>query len=480
MVQLTFKSSSLLPFLYITRTLLSHPPRVSSSHGAKANPYSRQFACLHSKQAPDYKVRHNHDIPFEADIYVNPDIPLKSSPALFNSPSKASTITRSEKATFERIFKDLSQTAPNSSLSAKPDSEEALDAEAEADALDTYGEFSPMEDLNTIFDAAIRELRFREESSSGPNATYTHKQYEFMNRERAIDTVISSPAGWRTIKRPLRMSIGNSVVLSSGIPNKGTELRLAKAAQGHQTRVSRLLERAETDVELWRILDEEVFKVVKDLSVNIEEDRQAREKEMEVEEARTKAEGGKLGMHLVRGKIQSNEEFIEREVNMALATNELFVILQENYAEYLLRALRLLRQHHPTSDYASCLLPTIKSLGPISYVLGTSPGLYNELLFLKWTQYSDLHGMADLLQEMMDKGIETNAVTMVLLTRLRRLRRHGIVGKMGLVVQQFWQMRGTQEGWRRIVGLEIRAKEESQRKTRASLTAGRESLAEIE
>ena len=284
------------------------------------------------------------------------------------------------------------------------------------------------------------------------------------------------------------MSMGSSITLSSGIMTKSTQLRLAKAAEKHKNAVSRSLERASTDVEIWGVLEREVFSVVSELNEKIEEDKRARRKEMEVEEAKERSKkmegaGEELGKHLVKkreGKVK-REEIIEREVSMALATNELFFILQENYAEYLLRALRLLRSHHPTSNYALYLLPTIKRLGPISYVLGTSPGLYNELLFLKWTEYSDLHGMADLLQEMMDKGIETNSVTMVLLARLRRLRRYGRLGKMGPVVQHFWHMRGTQESYRRIVGLDARAKEEElQREERESMTARTGSLAEIE
>ena len=287
------------------------------------------------------------------------------------------------------------------------------------------------------------------------------------------------------------MSMGSSITLSSGIVTKSTQLRLVKAAETHRNVVSRLLERASTDVEIWGVLEREVFSVVSELNEKIEEDKRARRKEMEVEEAKERSkkmlgegEGEELGKHLVKKRRESKvekEEIVEREVSMALATNELFYILQENYAEYLLRALRLLRSHHPTSNYALYLLPTIKRLGPISYVLGTSPGLCNELLFLKWTEYSDLHGMADLLQEMMDKGIETNSVTMVLLARLRRLRRYGRIGKMGPVVQHFWHMRGTLEGYRRIVGLEARAKEEEfQREERESMTARRENLAEIE
>ena len=489
-VQYASLSSSLFPFLYCTRTLLQQTHRTGSSKGGRASPPSRQFTCLQKTHAQAYKIRRDHNVPFEGDPYTQPDVSFEEPDP---QSSKRSTITKTEKAVFDRIFKDLSQTPP-SPLSSQQGAEiEDIDAEAEAspEVDNLERSFNLNEDLNAIFDAAIRELRLREEAATLASTHKQHPQYDYLSQERAIDSVIATDAGWRTFKRPLRMSMGSSITLSSGIVTKSTQLRLAKAAETHRNVVSRLLERASTDVEIWGVLEREVFSVVSELNEKIEEDKRARRKEMEVEEAKERSkkmlgegEGEELGKHLVKKKRESKvkkEEIIEREVSMALATNELFYILQESYAEYLLRALRLLRSHHPTSNYALYLLPTIKRLGPISYVLGTSPGLYNELLFLKWTEYSDVHGMADLLQEMMDKGIETNSVTMVLLARLRRLRRYGRIGKMGPVVQHFWHMRGTLEGYRRIVGLEARAKEEEfQREERESMTARRENLAEIE
>lgn len=476
------------PSSTVTRTLLKQSHRISFSKGGRASPHVRQFTCLQKTHAQAYKTRRDHNVPFEGDPYTQPDVSFEN-PNLQSS--KRSTITKTEKAVFDRIFKDLSQTPPSPLSSQQGTEVEDIDAEAEVspevDSLERS--FNLNEDLDAIFDAAIRELRLREEAATLASSHKHHPQYDYLSQKRAIDSVIATDAGWRTFKRPLRISMGSSITLNSGIVNRGTQLRLAKAAEKHKNVVSRLLERASTDVEIWGVLKREVFSVVSELNGKIEEDKRARRKEMEVEEAKERSnkmagEGEEIGKHLVKKKRESKvkkEEIVEREVSMALATNELFYILQENYAEYLLRALRLLRSHHPTSNYARYLLPTIKRLGPISYVLGTSPGLYNELLFLNWTEYSDLHGMADLLQEMMDKGIETNSVTMVLLARLRRLRRYGRIGKMGPVVQHFWHMRGTLEGYRRIVGLEARAKEdEFQREERESMTARRENLVEIE
>ena len=486
-MQCASQSSSLLPLLYCTRTLLRQARQTGSCKRGKASPHFRQFTCQYRAHAQAYKTRRDHNVPFEGDPYTKPEVPFENPNP---QSSKRSTITKTEKAVFDRIFKDLAHNFTSPLYVQRGADLEDIDAEAEVSSKvdDLERSFNVNADLNAIFDAAIRELRGREEAAALASTKRSHPQYDLLPQERAIDTVIGTEAGWRTIKRPLRMGLGRSIALNSGIVTKTTQDRLAKAAEKHKNMVFMLLERARTDVEIWGVLEGKVFNVVRDLNEKIDEDKRARRKEMEVEEAKERSkrmiDTEEMGKPLVKRKRMSKletEEIIEREISMALATNELFYILQENYAEYLLRVLRLLRTDYPTSNYVRYLLPTIKRLGPISYVLGTSPGLYNELLFLHWSEYSDLHGMADLLQEMMDKGIETNSVTMVLLTRLRRLRHYGRIGKMGPVVQHFWHMKGTLEGYRRIVGLEARAKEEEfQREERASMTASRESLAETE
>lgn len=94
-------------------------------------------------------------------------------------------------------------------------------------------------------------------------------------------------------------------------------------------------------------------------------------------------------------------------------------IISTLYPALLLLTLRLLTTHFPLSPYATTLLPTIRSLGLRSYVLGTSIQLYNTLLSHRWVVYSDLRGMNALLTEMERGGVDLDTETVEVLERVR-------------------------------------------------------------
>ena len=102
------------------------------------------------------------------------------------------------------------------------------------------------------------------------------------------------------------------------------------------------------------------------------------------------------------------------------------------------------------TPYSLQILPHIKSLGNISYVLGASTGLYNEILFVKWTQYHDLHGIADLILEMINQGLGANHLTFQLLASIDRTRRKDLAGQRGKVLRSWWILRGIKEAWLRL------------------------------
>ncbi|KAK4695228.1 hypothetical protein P7C71_g2485, partial [Lecanoromycetidae sp. Uapishka_2] len=330
--------------------------------------------------------------------------------------------------------------------------------EQEEDALeDDYNdEHDPQEDLNAIFDAAIRDLRMQEERARVGAERSQQKSATVHVRERAIDKLAGRSPGAVLFRRPLKLA--NGIVLGNEMQTEEDLDRLKKACDDHRGLISSMLESANTDVEIWHILENEVFKMVGDLNVQIK----AREKAQTEADRKAEAAEDKVGSKKEKSVRPKNRSKVKKpaQETIALPTDTLYSILSINYADYLLSALRLFRRHHPTSSYALYLLPTIKRLGPISYVLGASTSLYNELIFLRWTQYTDLHGIADLLQEMLEQGIEANDVTSMLLGRLRSNRKAGLKGRMGPVVHKWWELRGTDEGWKRIVGLEQAIKSE--------------------
>lgn len=99
------------------------------------------------------------------------------------------------------------------------------------------------------------------------------------------------------------------------------------------------------------------------------------------------------------------------------------------YPQMLLVSFRLLSLHFPNSPLISQFRSTIKSHGRASAVLGTSTGLYNELIYFYWRGCNDLTGVTSLLQEMEVIGVEPNQRTCgilrgILSQREKDLKRH--------------------------------------------------------
>jgi hypothetical protein len=99
------------------------------------------------------------------------------------------------------------------------------------------------------------------------------------------------------------------------------------------------------------------------------------------------------------------------------------------YPKMLLVAFRLLNLHFPNSPLISQFRATIKSHGRASAVLGSSTGLYNELIYFYWRGCHDLPGVVSLLKEMEVTGIEPDQRTCGMLTgifnqRDRDLKKH--------------------------------------------------------
>ncbi|KAJ9659437.1 hypothetical protein H2198_003166 [Neophaeococcomyces mojaviensis] len=89
------------------------------------------------------------------------------------------------------------------------------------------------------------------------------------------------------------------------------------------------------------------------------------------------------------------------------------------YPASTLLALQTYIRYLPTSPCAIALLPHIKSLGPISYLLASNVHFYNALLHLQWTVYSDFSAIMTLLAEMEQNGVERNKGTAAVLESIR-------------------------------------------------------------
>ena len=418
-------SWSLLPFLYQTRTLCS--VRRSKARQKQHGP-CRLFSTTRKPLAGLEESKDNNAIPFERPGSLkrhkdNDAIPFEHSElsedeetaherhTILPRSSPNSTITASEQAVFDRIFADIAN-------SKRTTLENPLDEEDEVTA-DSF------KDLNTIFNEAIDELQRRtenqqRESNAGKIIAWTPIVQDIPTLS-SYSTELLDKAGW-------------------GQPGKlGSEdvSDLAEAHKQHRSKIERMLESAETDLEVWQVLEKEVFSLVHELNARIEATEKSKKKK------------NRKG-HKSRNYSSSGTEEALSMAPASLPPTVLLSILQTEYPQYLINTSRLLRESFPSSPYALNILPAVRRLGPVAHVLGASTALFNETLLLLWNQESYLHAMADLLDEMDKQGVESNEITIKFLKGVGRVRARELKKGNGAWRSMWWGLPNIEEGWLRV------------------------------
>lgn len=293
-----------------------------------------------------------------------------------------STITASEKAAFEKLSNHIAL-----SNMEEDSSEDVFDDEFSSE-LGNEVEGETIEDIDVLFESAIERQNSLEENHGATSS----------------------------IERP-----------------GSEEMRLESLRKSHEEAFAKKLESTKTDIEVWTLLEKEVFWLFGGLKKRYQDSK--------TPEATPSVK---------KGKAAKGEQ--KKGTDSTKTSKDVLSVMESNYSDYCLSALRLLRREFPSSPYVLHLLPTIKRLGPISYVLGASTALYNEILFVKWTQYSDLAGMADLVKEMLDKGVEVNEVSINLLVAVAKERQKALsaYGDVDQATKAWWQLSGVQDSWDRV------------------------------
>lgn len=437
-------SSTFLPFLYQTRTLHRCENGQTQRNIRPARRPQRRFSVTAHRRA-------DHDaIPFERSPESTVDSTDSSplNPALHSlskfTKSQDTTITNSEKAVFDRIFKDIA----SASTVQRDQSQDEADAEVGA-----Y-----FENLDQIFDDAISSQERMEaaevrESVEQPNYP-RHPLIANMPLLGSLSQQLPPPKDWSLPGR-----IGSELISD-----------LSTAHQQHRRKVFRMFEAAQTDVEVWRVLETEVFALVHELDARMKEhEKAAKGKKSKSTKAGLPSSEAPRKVGRPSKKSLAASKTAEANAPKALPPTVLLSILTKEYPLYLVACCRLLRRSFPLSPYPLAILSHVKRLGSLSYVLGASANLYNETLYLLWVTKNDLHGMADLLQEMRNQGVESNDVTVAFLKAVQRRRRYELSGQNGVWRQKWWGMGPVEEGWGRLCeGVEIVLQEQRERNVRAA------------
>jgi hypothetical protein len=423
-------SKTLAPFLYQTSTiqqwtsLPSRPPiayRTISSRPPKST--------------------HDEDVPFETDASAEntDDLP----PAIDElEPPRQTTITGSERAAFEKLYQTFNtQTPPKNDLKRAHEIDQIADEWYEEDE-DNDGEGATLDEL---FDKVLA-------GAPAPGAV----------RGRAKKSEDLATLAARILK-------DEEVVGKKEGKVKDKKLREEEkiAREAEKARVTGLMEKAETDRELWGVLEKEVLGMIKRLDLDA----------VKQDLAFQTSKSGKNR----RAKTKTQPSSDPESPFPTSPTDTPYIpskpapsnskMLFATYPHHLHTAASLLRTRFPTSPLPLSILPTIKSLGRSSYALGASTALYNLLLRTAWHQHSSYDLMDELLSDMDNGGVEFDLDTLStldsVLSEFQSVRR----GEMGWAVKTVWSMDVFGEGakrlqkWRDVIGnrlgvtLEQRARE---------------------
>ncbi|KAK3319605.1 hypothetical protein B0T19DRAFT_269578 [Cercophora scortea] len=432
-------STTLLPFLYQTRTL----QRLSRAR--VATPVFRSRSLIHALarvNLPKHRLTRppsKDAIPFE----IPADVDVIDEPEDLE-PGQRSTITPTERDAFNRIFEEIA-TRGIRSANKKPasDSQKPLAGSKSPLAASIAGQAEmgsqhARESINAILQDAKAEIT-EERSSSRSPFPLLHPLGQMDTSRDPGRALLRFPP---SLRRAARMAMGvmdqenldrgwskadsaRAIDVWEGEDNEPepdarqllldglAEDPIAEAIDSEASRrierlrVEGLMREAKTDFELWDIMEAEVFPLVDKLGISNQEAPQPKKR---LTKKRAAA---------ARAAKAASKEADEARVSMHL--------YGPLYPSYLLSALRLMdTQFARSSPLALNILPRIKELGLTSYVLGVSTPFYNTLANIHWRRYGNPEAVFNLFEEMRHAGLYCNedsfGIVMSIERRLEKFR----------------------------------------------------------
>ena len=363
--------------------------------------------------------------------------------------SDLSTLTGHERKVFQKLYQ---MPGVKGQQDAAPSLDDHNNRSLEIEGLEGTGD----ETLEDIFQQAIR----------GPDSKAVDKRSAAQRSEdsqaRPMSRRFRKSEKFSTIKWYNFSDAGRGNKSLDMVPEQGAGLD--DSTRQTVRRVSGRLESVDSDADLWRLLEVEIFDKMRAAS----EDPSKETKEQGLGEANATRKGKpsspskrnrgrpskKIEMtsmeaqsgpdtsqqstakgssskgpasESTQAESQSHEPSRSKDSAEASTTNapgsQPLQALIPIYGPVLLHSARLFRTLFPRSPYAMAVIPKIKELGPISYVLGASTDLYNEILYLMWVYHRDLNGCAQLMEEMVSRGLIPNRRTVAVFEDAVRIRR---------------------------------------------------------
>lgn len=200
--------------------------------------------------------------------------------------------------------------------------------------------------------------------------------------------------------------------------------------QAERSRIASLFEGCDSDVALWKVMEDEIFSLPKDLGI-----------------LRSSKTGPATRRAAKSTKAQILEPANPQDQEASAAVRETSNSREKSmdvhgplYPMFLrMGLLRFDRFFSRSSPFAFQILPRIKEMGLLSYVLGVSTPFYAHLASMYWYRFGDAAAALALLREMNDAGLQTDDSVDDLLDQIRGDLDKCVGGDCGLFAKAIAQ-----------------------------------------
>lgn len=196
-------------------------------------------------------------------------------------------------------------------------------------------------------------------------------------------------------------------------------------------RVEKAMNICTSDVELWKLMEAEVFSLPERLGIA-------------TEVKKSKAKKGKKSQSVksVRIDLEAEEESMQEAKDEGEKKPGLIMDVHGAlYSQYLLHGLKLFDSLFLLpSPFAFQILPRVKSLGLTSYILGVSTPFFIAVARQHWERYGDANSALDMIQELTSSGLYANEDVQILLKEIRDHLTSCTIGNQGPFAQALMEV----------------------------------------
>jgi hypothetical protein len=179
------------------------------------------------------------------------------------------------------------------------------------------------------------------------------------------------------------------------------------ARDSHYKSVAKMLREANSDVDVWLVLDRELFQHISKLVQLLQ------------------VKGKRKPSPMAKRADQPTASTQQQEAESRMGD---LSIVGSNYPALLLEAAQQLKTRFPTSLLVFSILAEVKRLGHASFALGASVELFNELMVASWMAFKDPNLIEGYLRDLVSAGLKYEQSTLQCLQKMRKgwklVRKH--------------------------------------------------------